>query len=146
MAQRDTDISPRDLDAQRGRADRLRTRWTRVHIDYVEAVPCATGRRVSAVVQLGDLAPADVLVGLAPAETTGTAACSPDRRMWSCESLDNGRVVFERVIPPDEHAAGGDWIVCVRPAEELIGRAVQYRLRLDAPGAGVGDRAGDPRG
>jgi hypothetical protein len=159
MSQRDTDTDtaprPSARSAQGWRGDRPRTAWPGVHVDLVAAESCACGRRVRAVIRLGDLTPADVVVGLAPARAVGTAACSPDRRMWSSESYDNGRFVFERVILPGEDVAAGEWVVCVRPPEELIGRPLLYPLRLDAwegsvtPGPSCGrptpDRTSDGR-
>jgi hypothetical protein len=117
----------------RWRAEHLRAGWPQVHIDFVEVEPCARGCRVRAVIDLGDLMPADVRVGLGPADAVDPcAACRDDGRMWSSHAHDNGRVVFERVVPPGEDAAAGEWVVCVHPAHELPGRPVVYRLRFEA--------------
>jgi hypothetical protein len=132
-AQADTAMGRR----RRWRAEHLRAGWPQVRIDVVEAEPGARGCRVRAVVDLGDLAPADVRVGLGPAEVAGTEPCAAHRdeeRMWSSHAYDNGRVVFERVVAPGEDAAG-EWVVCVHPAHELPGRPVVYRLRVEAPAA-----------
>jgi hypothetical protein len=122
----------------RWRAEHLRAGWPQVHIDFVEAEPCARGYRVRAVVDLGDLAPADVWVGLGPAEAAGTEPCATHRdneRMWSSHAYDNGRVLFERVVAPGEDAAS-EWVVCVHPAHELPGRPVVHRLRVEPPAPG----------
>lgn len=114
----------------RWRAERLRDGWPRVHIDFVEVEPCAHGCRVRAVIDLGALMPADVRVGLGPANAVGPCgAHRDDGRMWSSHAYDNGRVVFERMVPPGEDATAGEWVVCVHPAYELPGRPVMYRLR-----------------
>jgi hypothetical protein len=126
---RPTATSP--IDETRSRwAAHVRDAWPRVHVELVETSPCAAGRHVRAVVCLGGLTPADVVVGLTPGPVDGTTACSADRRMWSCESLDNGAVVFERLIPRAEDVAGGAWTVCVCPAAGALGRPVVYPLRL----------------
>jgi hypothetical protein len=101
-----------------------------VRIDFVEATPCAAGRRVRAIVHLGGLTPADVVVGLTPGRTACAVACPADRRLWSCESLDNDAVVFERLIPRAEDVAGSEWTICVHPAGGAAGRPVVYPLRL----------------
>jgi hypothetical protein len=96
------------------------------------------------VVDLGDLTPADVRVGLGPADAAGTEPCAAHRddgRMWSTQRYANGRVVFERVVPPGEDAAAGEWVVCVHPALELPGRPVVYPFRVAAPPAPGSARA-----
>ena len=132
MAHRDSQTTTIDQQARAGWTAYARAAWPRVHIDLVETTPLATGCRVRAVVDLDRLTPADVVVGLTPGSPGGAIACPSDCRMWSTESYDNGRFVFERVIPPAESLAGTDWAVCVCPAGGLTGRPVASPLRLDA--------------
>lgn len=133
MTHGDAPRVPADGGARRWNADRLRTSWPGVYVDVVEVEPCANGRRVRAVVHLGGLTPADVLVSLTPADTSEAARCATDQRLWSSESFDNGRFLFERVLSAGEQAAGDAWMVCVRPAEPSTGRPVLYPLRLEPP-------------
>ena len=119
------------------RARRLRAWWPSVHVESVETAPHREGRRVRAVVDLGELTPADVCVGVtraANAESLIAASldCGDDDRMWSCASFHNGRFLFERVIPRGE-SADADWVVHVRPNDRHDGRPVLYPLHLGKP-------------
>lgn len=113
-------------------ADRVCSAWANVGVECVMVVPRANGLRVLAVIRLAGLAPADVRVELLPARDAGTDV-GIDRRMWSCESYDNGRVVFERLIPLDEDTSDRAWMVRVHARDAPVERPVLYPLHLDAP-------------
>ena len=131
MSRHDTAIPTPSQHARDLRAHRLYTAWPDVHIDVVETEPCEGGWRVSAVVQLGGLTPADVVVRLAPAAQAAAQDWPPEWRLWSATSYDNGCFVFERVIPHGD--VSGDWVVAVHPALPPVGRPVVYPLRIGAP-------------
>ena len=104
---------PRELDRRR------------VHIGHVELCPAGhTGarghHRVRATIDLGGLAPADVVVQL----LTGAAAGTDDRRvepiarLWSVQSLSNGSFVFEARVPTALIAEPRRVTLCVAPATD----------------------------
>ena len=114
------------------RADRLRAAWSEVHIEVVETERFDRGYRVSAVVHLDGLTPADVVVRLAPAAQAAAQDWPPEWRMWSTTPYDNGRFLFERDIPLEDDATH-EWVVAVHPAGPPVGRPVVYPLQIGAP-------------
>ena len=114
---------PPPAGASAGRAGQssLASRWTEVHVSHVEAHTGSAGGRTDrtalrAVVQLGDLAPADVRVTVRhPAVDTGDARDKPVR-LWSTQSYRNGEFVFEAVTNESGIANSGDLLVSVEPS------------------------------
>ena len=112
------------------RADRssLASRWTDVHVSHVEARMESAGGRTDrtalrAVVQLGDLAPADVRVTVRqPAAEMEDARVKPVR-LWSTQSYRNGGFVFEAITNESGIASAGDLLVSVEPSPARRGGA-----------------------
>jgi hypothetical protein len=80
--------------------------WPEVRISAVEVAPILTGHRagwsrVAAVVELGDLAPADVVVTLVPVslDPERAARAVEADRLWSVTSYHNGAYRFETDVP-----------------------------------------------
>jgi hypothetical protein len=138
MAYGDIVTAPPGASPATYRAARLHAAWSRVHIDVVETEPSAHGLRVRAVVDLGELTPADVRVNLLPVAAVEAATWPADSRMWSCESYANGRVLFERVLSPAANDGDGNWIVAVHPADAITEHPVVCPLPI---AAWVTDRA-----
>ncbi len=107
--------------ADRAGQSSLASRWTDVHVSHVEARTEGAGGRTDrtalrAVVQLGDLAPADVRVTVRhPAADTEDARGKPVR-LWSTQSYRNGGFVFEAITNESGIANSGDLLVSVEPS------------------------------
>ena len=97
----------------------------RVHIGHVEMCPAGhTGapdhHRVRATINLGGLAPADVVVQLLPGAAAGSDDWQVDAiaRLWSVQSLSNGSFVFEACVPTALIAAPRRVTLCIGPATD----------------------------
>jgi hypothetical protein len=111
---------PRDaLDVRTGQPS-LESRWTDVHVSHVEARSDVADDRMDrtmlrAVVQLGDLAPADVRVMVRQLAAHTEAARGKPVRLWSTQSYRNGGFVFEAITNASGIANSADLLVSVEP-------------------------------
>lgn len=98
----------------------LAREWERLHVDRVELERAAQRSALATArvcVDLGDLLPVDVEVRLTI--EGGPDPSLPDRtteRMWSAQSYQNGRFVFEAHVPDGTVAAARRMTVQVVPA------------------------------
>ena len=96
--------------------------------------------KVRAVVQLGALTPADVVVTARKALNDVRGGATQPLRLWSAWPLHNGAFVFE-ASDADARAIEEptDFVVTVEPARAVpSGRVVERALRLVAPSQGDG--------
>ena len=111
--------------------------WSGVHVrgaEMVERPHRGTGERakVRAVVQLGGLTPADVVVTARSADLERETA--EVVRLWSVQSHHNGAFVFEAAANARAVDEGADLLVTVEPARSLPGdRVLTSAMRLVAP-------------
>ena len=111
--------------------------WSGVHVcgaELVERLRRGTDERATlrAVVQLGGLTPADVVVTARRADLErGTAEAA---RLWSVQSHHNGAFVFEAAANVRGIDEAADLVVTVEPAPALRGdRVLTSAMRLVAP-------------
>ena len=111
--------------------------WSGVHVcgaEKVEQLRRGTDQRATlrAVVQLGELTPADVVVTVRPADREREAPEAT--RLWSVQSHHNGAFVFEAAANARAIDEAADLVVTVEPARALRGdRVLTSARRLVAP-------------
>jgi hypothetical protein len=112
-------------------------RWSGVHVrgaEMVERAHRGTDERAKlrAVVQLGGLTPADVIVTARSADLERETA--EEVRLWSVQSHHNGAFVFEAAANARAMDEATDLLVTVEPARPLPGdRVLTSAMRLVAP-------------
>lgn len=107
---------PRGLDWQG-------VRIASVQVDAAGSARAPDHRRVRAIVQLGDLTPADVRVLLLPITVLAddTPGGPPIARLWSVYPLGNGSYVFEATVPAAQLSEPQHLKVHVGPAHDPVG-------------------------
>jgi hypothetical protein len=112
--------------------------WSDVHVcdaEMVARVHRGTGQRgtLRAVVQLGGLAPADVVVTARSADESLERASVEVVRLWSVQSHHNGAYVFEAAANARAIDESASFLVTVEPARTLPGdRVLASAMRLVA--------------
>jgi hypothetical protein len=110
-------------------AARLDACWPRVHVDSAQVLPTPSGRRVTAVVALGGLVPADVRVELVSSKAIPGSSPLVHERMTCDHALGNGAFVFELTLPRHEGAAPSEWLIHVHPVEALVRLRIEHSFR-----------------